>query len=277
MQTGLAHGPCYVNKRSEIIRTIVRRLPSSIRSTLRLLASSRARKDFTWSIRDRIIRLSLQSTDATNHKIFREIGFVQQVLPKTQIDNMLSALRNARHNAFRIDDCVQGYWSGLNVGTPESILNRHTFFSLEGEVLDKLAIILDELKLPIQTYLGTPWRIVNLRCWATDPGAPESGPNARHVDGMPAEFYKIMIYLTPPGLATGTTEFILNDGLIYTLDGPAGTWLLFMNSQLLHRGIAPEAGTRIIIEATICSSSRNDQTPKCAGLNASYPIYPWSA
>src|SRR6202041_2473905 len=47
-------------------------------------------------------------------------------------------------------------------------------------------------------------------------------------------------------------------------------------SERLHRGTAGAANTRLVSEITIVPSFRFDMNPVSAGLNAAYPLRPWT-
>jgi hypothetical protein len=102
------------------------------------------------------------------------------------------------------------------------------------------------------------------------------GPNAWHRDGFPSSALKLMVYLTGANEEIGTTEVELEDGSRRVIRGPEGTWLLFQNGDLLHRGIAPTKGERVLLEVTLCPSLRQDSSLIFAGLNSAYPYYPWT-
>jgi hypothetical protein len=126
----------------------------------------------------------------------------------------------------------------------------------------------------IKACLGHDMRIVNVRCWGLLPNSPSYGPNAWHSDCFPDGIHKLLVYLTPPGPLTGTTELQLN-GEIVSMDGPPGSWVFFNPSKILHRGLSPQTGERIILEVTIVPAFKQSSRPVFAGNNAPYPIYPW--
>ena len=71
------------------------------------------------------------------------------------------------------------------------------------------------------------------------------------------------------------------DNSIQKLSGPPGTFVLFSNSTLLHRGVAPSVGhpPRKCIEITITplpDSALHQPFPKCGGVNARHPILPYN-
>jgi len=139
-----------------------------------------------------------------------------------------------------------------------------------------LRLTFETLAAPVAACLGTRWRVLNVRAWKTRPGAEVMGPNAWHRDGFPRFALKLMIYLTGANEEIGTTEIELEDGSRQTICGPEGTWLLFQNGDLRHRGIAPLKGERVLVEITLGPSLRFNASPVFAGLNSAYPYHPWA-
>ncbi|XZN95166.1 MAG: tetratricopeptide repeat protein [Microcoleus sp.] len=206
---------------------------------------------------------------------FARLGFKQGLLPKTEVDNLLKSLKKAHTKEFNLDDCQPGYLPSKLPPQVVEAIRCHTFLALDSEQLNSLTPLLQGLVKPITDCLGTPWRIVNTIVQKTPPGVIEGGANAWHNDGFPLSALKILIYLTGVGLEIGTTELRLQNGSNTLIDGLPGTWLLFKNSELLHRGIAPKRGERIMIQLTIAPSLNQDITPICPGLNARHPLVPW--
>jgi hypothetical protein len=84
-----------------------------------------------------------------------------------------------------------------------------------------------------------------------------------------------LIYITPAGPLTGTPELQLDEGEVLAMDGPPGSWIFFEISKIIHRGVPPKAGNRIILEVIIAPSFKGGVNPVISGNNAAYPLYPW--
>lgn len=121
-------------------------------------------------------------------------------------------------------------------------------------------------------------KILNMRSWITNQSSRLYGANKWHSDNFKNGIYKIMIYLNPPCIENGTTEFII-DGKKLKLTGPAGTCLLFDNTNILHRGCLPKKKTnRLVIEITLMLSLFSKQiNPNIltSNSNCSYPYFPF--
>jgi predicted SAM-dependent methyltransferase len=112
-----------------------------------------------------------------------------------------------------------------------------------------------EARQRFSSDLGSPFIIVNSRMWITQPGTDRFGPNAYHTDGFEPGHLKCMIYISPLDIESG--YFVFNDesGLQTPLiNFPAGTAILFKNSEITHTGVPGISKPRICIELTIMRS-----------------------
>lgn len=207
---------------------------------------------------------------------FQVSGYLQGMFPADDTERVAQLLAQLEPAKWRNEDCAKGYVSGREILLYADSYNA----SIEHLVLDdatrhEIEKLLSPISDLVAACLGHSWRIVNFLCRRTLPTASEVGPLAWHNDGWPRSLVKILIYFTPPGRETGTTEFQLSDGAIHQIQGAAGTWCLFRNSELVHRGIRPVSHPRVSIEVTIAPCWKTRPFPEFAGLNAQYPKYPW--
>lgn len=165
-------------------------------------------------------------------------------------------------------DCIP---SLIDPAHMELLRKEHAFRALDAPTVAAYRPVLDWLKPRVAEVVGAPWAILNVRSWTT-PAGPTTGPNAWHRDGMPKEMFKIMLYLTPVGDGLGGIELGIGHETIRTIHGPAGTWLLFYNSVIQHRGVAPtQPGfERVASEITLIASREFDLELRFLGLNARY-------
>ncbi|MCH9614755.1 MAG: hypothetical protein SP1CHLAM54_12770 [Chlamydiia bacterium] len=206
---------------------------------------------------------------------YRKNQYVQGVLDKDLNDQLVEALSVAKTIPFIEEDYdkIFHHSSGLKSGGKLNTINR--YFMLEDTQKKVIAKVLKALELPIMEYLGNPWRVLTVRAWETPPGNLEWGPNAWHTDGLPRSALKLMIYPLGASEAVGTTEIKTKEDDIIGIEGDPGTWLMFNNNELIHRGVAPLSKTRQIVEITYSPSIMNDMTVRVAGQNACYPLLPW--
>jgi len=108
----------------------------------------------------------------------------------------------------------------------------------------------EELSVKIKSFVKSPFCFVNVRAWKTLPNSDLFGPNALHTDGFYPGHLKIMLYLTPLSEESGALQV----GQELIIDKPAGTAVIFKNSDVIHSGIPGKSGERISIEITIFRS-----------------------
>ena len=207
---------------------------------------------------------------------FTKSGIKQGIFPEADVALFLKALEKTRTRIFVDTDFIPGYESNSSVSSYiKDVRSNYVFLALGPEQLEVLTPLLEALREPVMRCIGFPWRVVNIRCWKTGTQAIETEANAWHIDGFPRWTLKVMIYLSGADQDRGTTEIRLKDGSVRFVEGRAGCWILFKNTELMHRGTAPKSGERLVVEITIAPSFKNDQRPVCAGLNALYPKIPW--
>ena len=208
---------------------------------------------------------------------FAERGYVQGVLDSLVVDALHRALASADFMTMEAEDYLPGFRRSEKIYRVKDSLNAgHRFYRLGEQQLRALSHVLDQLREPVAAAIGSPWSVVNVRVLETLPTADHSGPNFWHGDGFPPDILKAMIYVTAASDQTGTTEFRRDDGTAEMVVWPPGTWVLFKNSVIIHRGVPPTIGNRVAAEITLVPSFRFDLTPVVSGLNATYPEYPWS-
>ena len=118
-----------------------------------------------------------------------------------------------------------------------------------------LAALHDEIRTMFSSSIGSPFVIVNSRMWISKPGGEAQGPNSFHTDGFAPGHLKVMVYVSPLTEEDGYFEY-LDQGSIKRLVGyPAGTAVLFRNSEIVHRRVAGTCRERISIELTLMRSS----------------------
>ena len=267
-----------------MIRLIKHLLPQRIRRLISDLLSKDniLRYELAWRGHRKLMQLKPRRTATSsrdNEKVqqFQRTGYLQGVFPADHTDRIAELLAQLKPAAWRGDDFTNGYVAGQEIHSYAESYNS----SIQHLILDDgLQKEIEQLLLPISDLvadcLGHPWRIVNFLCRRTLPTASEVGPLAWHNDGWPRSLVKILIYFTPLGSDTGTTELQVSENAVHQIQGEAGTWCLFRNSGLVHRGIRPKSQPRVSIEVTIGPSWSNQTFPEFAGLNAQYPKYPWT-
>ena len=114
-----------------------------------------------------------------------------------------------------------------------------------------LADLHKEVRTLFANDVGSPFVIVNSRMWVTHANSEEQGPNSFHTDGFSPGHLKVMIYITPLNSECGYFEFINRSDVQKITQLPAGTAILFRNSDITHRGVPGKLTPRISIEITL--------------------------
>lgn len=206
---------------------------------------------------------------------FQQDGYLVGTLSHDVVDRVRRAVEAAPTITLRPEDWSPGYRFSEKARKVEAYLNSgHRYYASTPQLERALADVGRELATPVQAAIGSPWRVVHTRVLETLPAAETRGPNAWHGDGFPIEIIKVMIYFSPASRATGTTELRLDDERTFVVEGRPGTWLLFKNSEIVHRGLPPVAGPRLAVELTLVPAFRGRQEPCFAGLNSTYPEHP---
>jgi hypothetical protein len=212
---------------------------------------------------------TMRGSKSSHSVAFDKRPFHIGLLTSRTLERLKSAISYAADVEFSRDDHAKGY--AFNHSAQP---NGARFHSLD-EARIALDDVIDELAPQIERKIGGPWRILNVRSWSLVSRGASVGD--WHLDGFPISTFKLMLYVGPVGLETGTTEARFNDGTTAIVEGDPGTFLLFDPNTLWHRAIPPARPNteRTIIEITLTRCLATDRNLVFAGLNASYPFVPW--
>lgn len=234
------------------------------------------RYDRVWRAYATLVRLLAGEPPGEQTMHYRTRGYIQGVLPSGVVSDFNQTLTDASPITDGESSDFPGYVSNASGAVDlYGETNGTTYLRLSGQQIEMLQSLLSELEAPLRKALGTPWRLVNLKCKRTPSTATERGALTWHTDAMPLPIVKALVYLGPIDKAHGTTEIRLPDESILSATGPAGSWLLFKVSELPHRGVPPQQGDRVILELTIAPAFRMRLSPTFPGANTQYPKYPW--
>ncbi|MDP2635437.1 MULTISPECIES: hypothetical protein [unclassified Pseudoalteromonas] len=131
----------------------------------------------------------------------------------------------------------------------------------------------------IKVKLGSHWQIETSKIKVFNQSETPVGSESFHLDGYNKNIFKILLYLTPASLETGTTELLDSNNNVVTISGPSGTYLLFNNSKVTHKGIRGKNKNRVIIELTISRAMKKPNDDKFIKLGSPlshYSKYPWT-
>jgi hypothetical protein len=241
---------------------------------------ARAHYRFLWDLYTRLVKeRAPRDASASMSPSFAEQGYHLGHLRAADVERARSALIAAPTVLVKASDYDAGYMFNADLSPEgEDAVNRdNTYFAFTPEVLASTQPILDALVEPVRSCLGTPWRLVNLRSWRTPSNAGAVESNGWHRDApYPPMVLKIMVYLSEASPETGTTEVVQPDGSRTIALGPAGTFMVFKNFELTHRGVPPMRGERLVLEVTVAPHTEDVQRPVHAGQNADFPLSPWT-
>lgn len=230
-----------------------------------------------WSLYPQFIKsyLTLNDSEIPMNQHFIEKGFIQGTIPQEFIHEFLNEFKSAKAIPFRIEDFDLNYDAGkIGLSTENELNYSHIYYMLEERHLNVLKPILLSLQKSVAECIGTPWRIVNVRVWETLAKSNQEGPTGWHTDCMPPSLLKVMIYPYGANEEIGTTELQLSNGSSI-VNGDPGTWIVFKNSEIVHRGRPPKNGKRLVIEISLLPSLTYDLDAICGGLNGRFPKLPW--
>ncbi|MCP5470001.1 MAG: hypothetical protein H7A36_05800 [Chlamydiales bacterium] len=225
-----------------------------------------------WELYPKFVRTtfcSLQELD----KEYAQKGYKQWQISKESVDHFKRALKGAA--ITRIICSKECALDAKVVSIQERLVKSHDFYKFEAEQFEAVKSILEELKWPVARCLGSPWKVINLAVWKTQPKAEQFGPNSWHCDGIPVAINKVLVYLNGASMEKGTTELKLDDGTKLHAEGPEGTCMLFKVSEILHRGVSPTVGERLVLEVRLLPSFEFDLEPCEHGFLNNPPSFPW--
>ncbi|WP_438027242.1 hypothetical protein [Sorangium sp. So ce233] len=230
-----------------------------------------------WDVYTRALRQGARA--GAESPTFAREGYHLGRLPAADVEAMRAALTRAPIVRVTASDYAPGYMYNAHLSPEgEAAVNRdNEYLGLGPDALARARPLLAALAEPLRACLGTPVRIVNLRSWRTFAHAARAEANGWHRDGpYPPMVLKVMVYLSETGPETGTTEIVRDDGARFMASGPPGTFLVFKNFELIHRGVPPSRGERLVLEVTAAPHETDDLRPVCAGQNADFPLSPWA-
>ena len=234
-------------------------------------------KDISWNLYPTFVKTYsiLHGAAGEYSETFARDGFCQGIVCEDLNLRFLETFQEVKTIPFIYEDFDPNYdYTLLDTNTEESLNKIHTYVMLEDRQLDALKPILLSLKDQITECIGTPWRVSNIRAWKTSPTTEEYGPNAWHGDGLFPSVLKIMYYPLETSYEKGTIELQVSSGIYALKEGP-GAWILFKNSEILHKGVSPQIGERIGVEITILPALSHDLMPISAGQNVRHPTIAW--
>jgi hypothetical protein len=240
-------------------------------------AGSSATRQYYWRMYDAYVRKTgFQKTGTKDAANFRRHGYAVGLLPIALALKLKEAIMTVPVIHYSSAERLLGFTSSNYDSKSDAAVNEHSQFrDLDSEGRDLLGQALLQLRDEVASFLGSPWRVVAVKSWTTPPGKPPVDMYGWHGDDWVGELFKIMIYLTPMTRQSGGLEIFLGGRTIFLESLDPGKWVLFRNSDLLHRGVPGTDTMRAVIEISLSRALVFDLRLRFPGLNAHWPELPW--
>jgi len=231
---------------------------------------------FSWKLHTRLVELFSSSGNRDNRDPgYLEQGFKQGALSVADLTAIKNCVTAAPLKSIKESNPLT--WYAYTPMDEQDVSVYAKWFrcydlSSQREVLYQVLL---NIVPQIRKCLGYGVRIVNVRCFGMLPNSPELNANLWHSDTFPKGVQKLIIYITPAGPLTGTTELRLNNGGIFSVEGPPGSWVFFNSTNIVHRGKPSKTEERITLEITTVPTFKENASLVFPGDNAAYPLYPW--
>ena len=230
--------------------------------------------DFSYSVHDGALRAARR--DVVRQSDYERFGLHQAVMPGKLLDALMAEIRAAPTTTRPPAEFHPAYYYSHTPEALTAVRNIHRFLQFDAAQRQRLSDIFAALAAPVESCLGVPARVVNLKAWWTPADAVQLGMNEWHTDGMPEEICKLMLYPFGANENAGTTEFRYADGSFRRVEGPPGVYAIFRNSSIVHRGIASRQKERVVVELTLAPYPSVDWRMASGGTLATYPKLPWA-
>lgn len=202
---------------------------------------------------------------------FAELGFRAFVIPPDFAYVLRDLCDEQYRRPFTSDDCIAGYSrTELNIATIARLnMDNQYYGPVDAHVAAVLVEYLETIAADVERELGYPWKIGNVRAWKVIK-PDEFGPTSWHTDELPPQAIKMMLYLQPMSVNSGTLELVDRKGDRHHLMTQYPACVLFDNNALRHRGISGRGG-RMTIEVLTLPAEKTTISYLYAGQNARVP------
>lgn len=166
---------------------------------------------------------------------------------------------------------ADNFCDGYSFDPTGSLETYNTYRSMTSAFESKLREVLRNIAPQVEQICGHYFRIVSSHIWSLN-----AGPRRYqwHLDWWPVALKKLFIYPSGIDESKGSTAFRLKSGEEKVIQGPPGTWVIFENSAVAHKGVESLIQARPTIAISIAPSFRTDIRLFDAGTNSGYPWFP---
>lgn len=181
------------------------------------------------------------------------------------------ALYKLFHECPVVPYFADDFRDGYSFDPTGSLESYNTYRRMTPAFEVKLNDVLERIAPKVEEVCGHYFRIVSSHIWSLNPGPRRY---QWHLDWWPVALKKL--FILPGGIdeGKGTTAFRLKTGEEKMAKGPPGTWLIFENSGVEHKGVESSSVPRPTIALSIAPSFRTDLRLLDTGANSGYPFFP---
>jgi hypothetical protein len=273
----LHHASLHLGLARELAGQELPEINAILSASKRPRSASFATRQYYWRMYDVYVRKAASrnryGTDAVK---FRRQGYAVGNLSPELALRLREAVMVAPIVQYSSAERLRGFHSSGYDSKSDLAVNNHSQFRLlDSAGQNLLGEALAQMRDDVASCLGSPWRILAAKSWTTPPGKSSTDMYGWHGDAWIEELFKIMIYLTPMTRKTGGLEILCNGKEIFLESLEPGKWVLFRNSDLLHRGVPGTDSVRAVVEITLARALAHDLRLRFPGLNAHWPELPW--
>lgn len=193
--------------------------------------------------------------------------FDQGRLDASDAESLLSLFQDCPIIPYSADDFHDGY----SFDPTGSLGNYNTYRRMTPAFESKLGEVLGEIAPTLEEICGHYFRIVSSHIWSLNPGPHKY---QWHLDWWPVALKKLFIFPSGVDEKRGSTAFRLKTGEEKIIQGPPGTWMIFENSGVEHKGFESLTEARPTIAISFAPSFRTDISLFDPGVNSGYPWFP---
>lgn len=175
------------------------------------------------------------------------------------------------HECPAIPYSADDFQDGYSFDPSGALGNYNTYRRMTPAFEAKLGEVLAKIAPKVEEICGHHFRIVSSHIWSLNPGPQRF---QWHFDWWPIALKKL--FILPGGVdeTRGSTAFRLKTGEERLIKGPPGTWMVFENSGVEHKGFESPTEARPTIAISFAPSFRTDLRLFDAGANSGYPFFP---
>lgn len=225
--------------------------------------------DLMWDIHSANTYYHYQASKGINSAppIARTGLFDQGRLNAEDTESLFRLFQDCPVIPYSADDFRDGY----SFDPTGSLESYNTYRRMTAAFESKLSEVLCKIAPAAEEICGHYIRIVSSHIWSLN-----AGPHRYqwHLDWWPVALKKLFIFPSGIDERRGSTAFRLKTGEEKVLQGPPGTWMIFENSGIEHKGFESLTEARPTIAISFAPSFRTDLRLLDAGANSGYPWFP---